>query len=326
MLRRLTLAVALAGGLALQAGIWPEQFGSATRTSHQPAATSDQTLWDEYGLAEAEQAEYKTPAGTFRATGWRLKDSTSALAVFEWQRPSNATPSKRGHLAAEFPGGAILAFGNYCFRLEGAVPPAAEFQDLIGKLPRLDQSALPTWTSGLPEQNLVANSERYIMGPTSLARFEARISPSLAGFQYSAEGQAAKFHSPAGEIALVLFSYPTPDIARERQAAFRKLPGAMVKRSGPLLGVVIGAPDANEAEKLLAKVRYQASLTWNEYVPSKRDNIGNLIINVFSLIGVLLAFCLVAGLAFGGLRALKRRALGGGAEEESLITLHLNRE
>ena len=326
MLRRLTVAAALAGCLTLQAGIWPEQFGAATRTSRRPVASSDQALWEEYGLSEAEQADYKSPAGAFTGTAWRLKDSTSALAVFQWQRPAQATPSKLGHLASDFAGGAIIAFGNYCFRLEGTVPPAADFQELIGKLPRLDQSSLPTWTAALPGQNLVPNSERYVLGPASLARFAGQIPPSTAAFQYSAESQVARYRSPAGEITLALFSYPTPDIAREREAEFRKLPGTMAKRSGPLMGVVIGAPDANEAEKLLAKVQYQASLTWNEYVPTRRDNIGNLIINVFILIGFLLGFCLIAGLAFGGLRAVGRRAFGLGAEGDSMITLRLDRE
>src|SRR5207253_1268501 len=41
-----------------QAGIWPEQFGPAKRVSAKPIKVADQKLWSEYGLQEAEQAEY----------------------------------------------------------------------------------------------------------------------------------------------------------------------------------------------------------------------------------------------------------------------------
>ena len=60
-----------------------------------------------------------------------------------------------------------------------------------------------------------------------------------------------------------------------------------------------------------AQVRYQAEVTLDEYVPTRRDNIGDLVINAFILIGILLAFSIVSGLAFGGLRAFRRRGKTG---------------
>ena len=64
----------------------------------------------------------------------------------------------------------------------------------------------------------------------------------------------------------------------------------MVKRSGPLVAVIVSPPDPDAAERLLGQVRYQAEVTRDEYVPTRRDNIGNLVINVFILIGLLLSF------------------------------------
>jgi len=48
------------------------------------------------------------------------------------------------------------------------------------------------------------------------------------------------------------------------------------------------------------QVRYQAQVTLDEYVPTRRDNIGDLVINAFVLIGILLAFAIVSGFALGG--------------------------
>jgi hypothetical protein len=70
-------------------------------------------------------------------------------------------------------------------------------------------------------------------------------------------------------------------------------------------------------------VRYEATITWSEYVPTARDNPGNLIVAAFLLAGVLLLFALVFSLLFGGARALWRRGRRG-LEDEEMIVLHLS--
>jgi len=86
--------------------------------------------------------------------------------------------------------------------------------------------------------------------------------------------------------------------------------------------VVLNPPDADAAERLLALVKYQAVVTLDQYVPSHKDNIGNLVINAFTLIGILLGFAVVSGVIFGGLRAFRRRGTRGD-EEDALTTLNL---
>ena len=105
---------------------------------------------------------------------------------------------------------------------------------------------------------------------------------------------------------------------------FEKLPGAVAKRSGPLVAVILSPPDPDAAERLLAQVRYQAEITEDEYVPTRRDNIGNLVINAFVLTGILAAFCIVAGLCAGGVRAMMRHGKKGD-ELDPMILLHLDR-
>jgi hypothetical protein len=136
-----------------------------------------------------------------------------------------------------------------------------------------------------------------------------------------AEGQVANFRSPDGEMTLVVFSYPTPHIARDQLEAFRKLPGAVAKRDGTLVAAIFSPPNPDAAERLLALVKYHAEVTLTEYVPTRRDNIGDLILNIFMLTGILLLFCTAAGLAYGGILALSRRWHGG--PDDPMIMLHL---
>ena len=121
---------------------------------------------------------------------------------------------------------------------------------------------------------------------------------------------------------MALFYYPTPQMAIQQYEAFSKLPGAMAKRTGPLIAVIMSPPDPDAAEHLLSAVRYQAAVTMSEYVATRRDNVAHLILTVFQLTGILLLFALVSGLAFGGFRALFRRGPAG-QEADPMIMLHL---
>ncbi len=305
------------------AGIWPDNFGAFHRTAVQPVEVSDRPLWDEYGFQQAEQAQYESGARKFTASAYRLQDSTGALAAFEWQRPADAKPSAVAKLAVETPGSLMVAHGNYVLLFKGYKPSVGEIDALYQTLPSLDQSSLPAFIGYLPKDQLVANSERYVTGPVALQKFNPAIPPSTAAFHLGAEAQMARFRAPGGELGLTIFSYPTPQIARERLVDFQRISGAMAKRAGPLVAVTFSPGSPDDAERLLAKVRYEPAITWSERVPTARDNIGNLVINAFELIGILLVFCIVAGISYGGIRTILRRG-GPHGEAEAMITLHLS--
>jgi hypothetical protein len=321
MYRALLAAMFLAAG-SLQASIWPPQLGAAKLGSTKPVTVQDQKLWSEYGLQEAEQAEYTSDAGKFKATAYRLQDSTAALGAYDWQRPKDAKQSQLGPLAADTPEETIVAQGNYLFVFQGYKPQATDLAALIQTLPKFEQSPLPTLRDFLPVEGRIPNSERYVIGPAGLEDFAPAIPASAAAFHLGSEAQVASFHAPGGEIKLAIFNYPTPNIARERLAVMQQAPKVIAKRSGPLVAVVLDPPNANDAEWLLSLVKYQATISWDQYVPSRRDNIGDLIVNAFILIGILLAFATLAGLIFGGFRAYRRR--GGQPDPDALTALHLS--
>jgi len=322
MLRSVT--VFLFAGCLAQAAVWPEQFGTFVRSSAGSAAVTQRAVWDEYGLQASEQAVYKSGAESFRAEAFRFRDPTGALAAFQWQRPADAKPSTLGEHAAETGKQVIFAVHNYLFRFEGRKPPTAELAGLLVQLPQLDRSALPVLPGYLPSAGLTPNSERYVLGPVSLKAFEPRIPPSVAAFHVGAEAQLGAFGAGKEKMSLAVFSYPTPHIARDRVKAFSAIPGAVAKRSGPLVAVAFASSDPDEAEMLLAKVEYEATLTWNQYTPTRRDNIAHIILVIFELCGVLLLFCAGAGLAFSGLRLLARRLFPRWAGGDSVILLHID--
>ena len=309
------------------AAIWPDTLGGFHRVSTQPANTAaDLAIWDEYGLREGETAQYEGDGQKFTATAYRFQDPTGALGAFEWLRPADSKPSALAKLAAETSAGSILAHGNYVLRFEGYHPAAPFLTTLIEGLKQVDNSALPALMDYLPSQDLVPNSERYVEGPAALQKFDPGIPPSTAAFHLSAEAQVGSFRgvpsAPGGDLKLAIFSYPTPQIARQQTGQFQQIAGAMVKRSGPLVAVILSPPNPDAAEKLLSLIRYHADITLDQRVSTRRDNIGDLVINAFVLIGILLCFSLVGGLAFGSVRAFLRRGARGEAAD-AMIVLHL---
>jgi hypothetical protein len=74
--------------------------------------------------------------------------------------------------------------------------------------------------------------------------------------------------------------------------------------------IATGAVSQGEARALLSAVNYEADVTWNENTyQNKKNNLANLLLNVFLLCGILIVFAAVAGLAFGGIRIFFNRIL-----------------
>ena len=322
MLRGLTLLIALAA--SLQGAIWPEQWWEYKRTSLTPITPDDAMVWNEFGLKEAERATYDDGKVKFTATGWRVADSTAAMAVFQWQRPTGWRPSKLTDLALENGQNAYFTFGNYILLLEGHIPDEEKRQILFVQLPRLERAPLPILSTYLPAEGLVPNSERYVLGPVSLEKFEPRVPPSIAAFHVGAEAQIGRYNLPAGNATMAIFSYPTPAIAKKQVVEFQKLDGVMAKRTGPMVALLIGAGNPDAAERLLAKVNYQASISWDETSKSSGPNMGDVILTAFKFTGFLILLTIGLGAVLAGIKAFGRRYLGWEREDEAMLTLHID--
>ena len=309
-------------GAFLSAALLPDTIGHWQKGESGAAKIPDQTVWEEYGLQESESTPYSDAGKKFVLTAYRFSDGTGAMSAFDQLRPVDAKPIKIMGMTVQNETTQIVAAGNFIFVAEGYRLLPEELSHLFATAPKYARSPLPTLPKYLPA-GAGLNSERYITGPVSLARFAPAIPPSTAAFRFSAEGELATYGPEGKETTLVIFSYPTMEMARDRTVAFSQVPGAIVKRSGPLVAITLGAPTADDAEKLLAQVKFSADITVPHQLPGLKDNPGNLLWNVAILCGVLVALCLTSGLAFGGLRYLFRRS-GERGDENEMISLHIS--
>jgi len=325
MLRSLIPLIIFIGAIApgSQAAVWTEEFFGFQRTELRKLTLPATAIWEEYGFEEGEEAVYTKDGVSFTASAWRFNDSTSALGVYQWQRPSGYRPSELAELAVESESSLYIASGNYVLHFQGYKPTFEELQGLLLILPMTERSALPTLPEYLPTDGLIAGSERFVIGPAGLEQYEPRIPPSVAAFQYSTEVQLGSYQTPAGRLDLAILSYPTPHIARDRLAELRMLPGTVVKREGPMGVVALDPPDPDEAQRILGRVNYRATITWDQILPSRQWSMADILINAGLLVGLLALFSLVGGLGVAGLRILQRRAVAGTSSEDPMILLHL---
>jgi len=342
----LVLLTATSIACAADAGLLPKSFAGWTMTgtteiSREPAKVDSAypAVLKEYGFLEAETANYTRSDGrklTIKAA--RFKDATGAYGAYTFYRQPAMRSEQIGTKAASanertlFFRSNLLVDANFD-RLTGM--SAAELRELAASLPAATGSNdnLPSLPQYLPKENAVENSARYIFGPQAFAAIGAPLTADQVDFQYDPEVLTQQYSLPDGPVTLMIVQYPTPQIAGDRLRALDSVvkanPGALaVRRTGPFLVVEGGTVDNSQARSLLGSVNYEAEVTWDEATSlPKRDNIGNLIVGVFGLIGILLLIMMILGVFFGGFRVLMQRLFPHRFferdEKVEIIQLHL---
>ena len=338
------LIIALTGAAAAQE-LLPKSFAGWTQTGDVKTVTQPgqadaayPAVLNEYGFTEAETATYSRPDGrTLTVKAAQFKDATGAYGAFTFYRDPAMKSEQIGTKAASANQRILFFRSNVLVdaafdRITGM--SAAELRDLAGMLPEAKGQAsnLPNLPEYLPKQDAVENSAKYILGPQALAATQTPLSAELAGFKWEPEILTQNYSTPDGPVTLMLVEYPNPQIAIERLRAFQASNSSAanftVRRTGPILVAETGNTASSDAKTLLNSVNYEAEVTWNEATSmSKRDNIGNLLMAVFGLIGILLLIGVIFGVFFGGIRVLISRYFPGTVfdvpENVEILQLHI---
>lgn len=283
-------------------------------------AGSDAAIVLEYGFAAGEHREYAKNGATLSVNLWKMKDSSGGYGLYTFYRQPGTASAESQDRVAIGPNRLLIQRGAYVLDAQGAQLTIGDSKLLLAKIPPAskEESVGTFLPAALPEENMVPQSSKFLMGPVAFQRLEKDLPPSQMGFEVGAEAEMAQYQIAGKNVRLILVSYATPQLASKKLRAFQQLPavanpkdgnGVFLDRKGSLVGVVLGAPSSSAAESLLQGIRHENQVTWSQYVPTRRDNIGQLILNVFLLAGFVLLFALVAGLSFGGIRVLAKKFL-----------------
>jgi len=327
--------------------------GSA-QTSKDPtqADSVNSALLKEYGFSDLATATYTRDDGRkVRLKAARFGDTSGAYGAFTFYKMPQMLTEKIGDQGAALNERVLFYRGNILVDADFGkltAMSAAELRELasILPLPPGNTRNLPGLPAYLPAQSYVKNSAKYVVGGVGLEKINAPLPAALVDFAAGPEVVLGNYNSSGGQAALMLISYPTPQIAAEHlrriDAATQtgtqpKTDGAspgdagriFTKRTGPIVVLASGPLSTSEAASLLASVNYDADVTWNENTSfSKKDNLANLLVNIILLCGILMGLALVAGIAFGGIRIIVKRILPERVfdrpEGMEFISLHLS--
>lgn len=321
----LTFLLVAALAFAAPASVLPPSFNgwqlekSTVKSGSDPASAdgADAPVLKEYGFSNFESGTYRRNGREMQIKVAQFNDATGAYGAFTYYVQPQMQKEDIGNDAASNNKRILFFRSNLLVdaTLEQVTAmSAADLRALADALPEAKGSlaALPTLRDDLPRQSLIPHTSRYIEGPVALERLGVPIPAALVNFTMGPELEFARYRSSNGEAYMTLISYPTPQIAADRLKALQAagLPSGpfYFKRSGPLVVALNGNIPQSEAQSLLASVNYDADVTWDQ--PTKadpKDNIGNLIVGIFMLIGVILIVALVFGFAFGGFRVLAKK-------------------
>jgi hypothetical protein len=341
----LAFAFGSLAGAQQKASILPQTFegwemtGSAQRGTD-PAAVDQAhpAVLKEYGFTDFEVANYTRPDRKLTVKAARFQDATGAYGALTFYRQPRMQTENIGLLAASDNERVLFFRDNILIEAQFdrvTAMSASELRELAGMLPRAKGNAanLPTLPNYLPREQIVANSAKFMVGPAAVGTMKVPLSADQINYSLNPEILLASYSIDRQSADMMMIAYPTPQIATERlraiEAATPPQDGTTIvaRRSGPIVAVVKGMISAGDAKKLVGRVNYEADVTWNENAGTKRDNIGNLIVAAFMLIGIILLISLGTGVLFGFGRVVLQRLFPGRflgtAEEADFIRLNL---
>jgi hypothetical protein len=257
-----------------------------------------------YGLKGVTVQTWKGQGGSARIHLFEMSDAGAAYGFFSIRRAAEngvAAPTPLG--AENFQAGNRLYVwqANYVLRIDGGPDLARKMATAVSEK-ILGRSRKPPVSNHLPPRNLVSGTDKYILDPQNVDH-AFRIDATTLGFDDDVEVATAAYRVDGRSARVMLMLYPTQQIAKkyaEQLVAAKPELAAVSKRVGPLIAIVSGAADVSVVHSILDDVNYETKVTWNQ----RRSTLGiaEIILTVFTFIGIGLLFTVVAGISFGGVR------------------------
>jgi len=326
------LCLVVAAHPAAAQGILPSTFASWTAaasstfippTGLDPLLGPDTAAFREYIVKSVEQRSYTQGSQATSVTLYRLRDPSSAYGAYTFLRTEALSDAALGSYASASHDRALIVVGEMLLDVSAPVKQARpsdadlkQLADLLDK--KADHTPYPFIGEHLPEKGRVRGSERYVIGPLSLAHFVPLGTDDWMGFDHSGETILAHYQVASKDETLLITSYPTQQVAAAEFAGILRRfvfdppgdvqPGQNVlfgKRVSSYIAVVVGAPSRQAANKLLDQVGYHSDVTWNEPKQTLTEpSINSMIVEAFLGTGAIMIFAVAAGIGFGGIRVL----------------------
>ena len=258
----------------------------------------------DYGLIGVSQLELASNGETVETILYEMVDSSASYGLFtlerDWRNPDFelAVVGTEGYRTA---GRLVFWQSTYIVELNGSPRQSAALAEIVadnilGRSRKAPVSVL------LPAEGLVAESEKYILTPSTFETVSG-LSAAEIGFENNVEVAIAEYSQETGSGKLAMFLYPTQQLARLHSEAWIETSDGDLPtgRSVALFAILLESDSDELSESIMSALSYQSEVTWTETLPDPLT-LPEMILTIFTFIGVALAFTLIIGLVFGGFR------------------------
>lgn len=296
------------------------------------------TIYREYTVERAASRQY----GPTRVDVFETQTPFAAFGLLTYTAGTNGSrhaAEEIGSGGARVDGALVFWKENYFVRLTNA---NAELARAVAQtIIPVDQPARPRLLDDLPQQTIIAGSQRYFLGPESLNAYVER-GRDMFGFEGNAEAVMAEYHTGTPEhkdaakspnnssvhssqpspMKLVIVEYKTPQFAYDAIARANSYVNSLgeteqsrviVKREGNYIVEAVNVQDREAAQALVDSIKYPYSVQWLHDPrrpprdPFRMQKAADMLISTFSLLGLLLGTVFVGGAVFGTTIFLRRR-------------------
>jgi len=334
---RFMLFIALLSFAAIPAaaqGILPNSFaGWAADASVPPEALRagvtevPQAVLAEYGRIQSESRQYVRGKSTLTVSLHKLKDPSGSYGLYSFLRMPDMTRAELAEHSSMSQDRALVLIGNLVVevRRKDLARLHQDLKALVAAVsPQAESGLFPTMSDHLPRHGLIERTDHYVLGPAALYQFLPVASDDWLGFSQGAEAELARYRAGSHEITLLIADFPTPQAAQKKLAELQQKlnlnrsdaaaagPPLYARRSLTLLAIVSGAHTQAEADALLQQISSTAEVTWNEpNFELTQPGIGAMIYGAIIGTGIICAFAVISGIAFGGVRLAVKRVFPG---------------
>ena len=313
----------------VQSGLAPPVFPNGDSVAANGAALQEAAR-REYGFVSGENADYKRGSDEMQVNLYKMKDPSGAYGLYSYLRASDmphADFTEHSSMSREH---ALVLTGNIVVEVAGKdlSKNGAALKALVAAVvPHAESGLLPTIGDRMPTKGFIDRTDKYVLGPSTLNEFFPLADGDWLGFSQGAEAETAKYRVNGHELNLVIADFPTPQTAAKKVAELQKKfnineskgvndsNGAgsakplYARRAMTLVAIVSGAATKKEADAILDQLESGTEITWNEPTfQFKEPGIGVMIVGAITGTGVICLFAIIAGLAFGGVRLVVKRA------------------
>ena len=298
-------------------------------------------VYQEYRVGRAASRQY----GRARVDVFETENQLAACGLVTYASgtgASKALTEKIGSGGAQVDGALLFWKDNYFVRVTNATAQLA--RAVAGAITPKDPAVRPRLLDDLPRQSIIAESQRYFLGPESLNTYVER-GRDMFGFAGDAEAVMAEYvqNSEAGTrkaapkdstvsgslnlhqaspLKVIIIEYKTPQFAYDAMARATDYVNSLaeadqgriiVKREGKYIVEAVNFQDREAAQALVDSVKYPYGVKWiNDPRRPPRDpfrmqKAAQMLVSTFGLLGLLLLTVFVGGAVFGTTIFLKRR-------------------